>query len=179
MRGNFAGMVRQAAVLTFGRGGRDEGGPQRPAAAPRKSSEGQQRLRTAAEGERRSSDCIRRSAASVALLPPLLFTLLLLFLPLPLLSPPLTHQRAFLRNPTVPAVSLHSPDRPARHLLLPFAEHTGLPHAAGAGSGSGNSCWTHLTGGWKEGRKLLLRAEVVRMGSLRVALLPPCGLRWK
>lgn len=38
VRGKFAGMVRQAAVLTFARGGRDDGGPRRPEAALRKSS---------------------------------------------------------------------------------------------------------------------------------------------
>lgn len=80
-------------------------------AASRKSSVGRQRLRPAAEreapvtgssGEQRVSPYFHSSS----------FTLLFLFLPLPLLSPPLTHQRAFLRNPTVPAVSLRSPDRP-------------------------------------------------------------------
>lgn len=127
--GKFAGMARQAAVLTFGRGGRDGGGRQRPAAAPRKSSYGRQRLRPAAVEERGSSDWIRQRTASVALLPPLLSTLLLLFFPLPLLSPPLTHQRAFLRNPTVPAVSLHSPDLPALR-TTPAASFTLTPWAS-------------------------------------------------
>lgn len=59
--------------------------------------------------------------------PPL--TLLLLFLPLPLLSPPLTHQRAVLRNPTVPLVSLHSPGRPAPG-TAPAASFTPTPWAS-------------------------------------------------
>lgn len=146
-------MVRQAAVLTFGRGGR---GWRRPAAAPRKSSEGRQRLRPAAEGERSSSAWIRQRAASVALLPPPP-----LYPPPPLPPPP---------------SSVSSPQSPARiftqshcaNRLPPFGrppgarsdtccslhpEHPGRPHAARAGSGSGNSCRTHLTGGRKEGRK--------------------------
>lgn len=122
-------------------------------AASRKSSVGRQRLRPAAEGERGSSDWIQRRAASVALLP------LLLLYPLSPLPPPPSsvsspHSPARIFTQSHGASRLppfaRPPRRPERHLLLTSPSHPGRPHAAGAGSESGNSR-THLTGGRKEG----------------------------